>query len=310
MPPQPALSQPFRYYICCQMRPGTTYEFHVSRAARDRYRFDELLFSLTGNVVFANLAATREFARRINQVRDAEHRPELAVHPGALNAMGLIDEVLHALVELYRKQRDPRAMLDALSWFEARLGPEMLQRTLEAFADHFPTVAVYRGDKTAAVWLRESTAGVPHRAIALEELVLLWLANLNPAFAPFEELFDDQLLSSTTAYPKITAALRDYFETRPRFGPENQNLVDMLRAPALASPDSLAGQLAFIREKWKDLLGDLVRRLLTALDVLKEEEVAIWLRFHPPGAHFGGPLGLGDSSSAAVPHFSEFEYER
>ncbi|HEY6939254.1 MAG TPA: alpha-amylase family glycosyl hydrolase, partial [Terriglobales bacterium] len=44
--------------------------------------------------------------------------------------------------------------------------------------------------------------------------------------------------------------------------------------------------------------------------VLKEEEVAIWLRFHPPGAHFGGALGLGDSSAAAVPHFSEFEYER
>ncbi|HKT67779.1 MAG TPA: hypothetical protein VJP83_00015, partial [Terriglobales bacterium] len=98
------------------MRPDTTYEFHVSRAARDRYRFDEVLFSLTGNVVFANLAASREFAKRMNQVREVESHPELAINPGALNAMGLIDEVLHALVELYRKQRDPRAMLDALSW--------------------------------------------------------------------------------------------------------------------------------------------------------------------------------------------------
>ncbi|HEV2116802.1 MAG TPA: alpha-amylase family glycosyl hydrolase, partial [Terriglobales bacterium] len=292
------------------MRPATTYEFHVSRAARDRYRFEQTLFSLTGNVVFANLAASREFARRINQIRDAERHPELAVNPGALNAMGLIDEVLHALVELYRKQRDPRAMQDALAWFEARLGRELLGRTLETFADHFPTVAVYRGEKKAAEWLRESTAGVPHRAVALEELILLWLANVNPAFKPFEELFDDEPLASKTAYTKLTAALHDYFETRPRFGPDNQNLVDLLRAPALASPDSLAGQLAYIREKWKDLLGDLVRRLLTALDVLKEEEVAIWLRFHPPGVHFGGPLGLGDSSAAAIPHFSEFEYER
>jgi glycosidase len=291
------------------MRPDTTYEFHVSRAARDRYRFDEVLFSLTGNVVFANLAASRKFAKRMNQVREAERHSELAINPGALNAMGLIDEVLHALVELYRKQRDPRAMLDALGWFEARLGPELLGRTLETFADQFPTVAVYRGEKPAAEWLRESTADVPHRAVALEELMLLWLANLNPAFKPFEELFDDEALESKTAYAKLTAALRDYFETRPRFGPDNQNLVDLLRAPALASPDSLAGQLAYIREKWKELLGDLVRRLLTALDVLKEEEVAIWLRFHPPGTHFGGPTGLGDSSAAAVPHFSEFEYE-
>jgi hypothetical protein len=292
------------------MRPDTTYEFHVCRAARDRYRFDQTLFSLSGNVVFANLAASREFARRMNRIREVDRHPELAVNPGALNAMGLIDEVLHALVELYRKQRDPRVMLDALSWFESRLGREMLDRTLQTFADHFPTVAVYRGEKKAAEWLRESTAGVPHRAMALEELMLLWLANLNPAFKSFEELFKDDLLASRTAYPKLTAELRDYFETRPRFGPENQNLVDMLRAPALASPDSLSGQLAYIREKWSDLLGDMVRRLLTALDVLKEEEVAIWLRFHPPGAHFGGPLGLGDSSPAAIPHYSEFEYER
>src|SRR6185437_15334000 len=292
------------------MRPDTTYEFHVCRAARDRYRFAQTLFSLSGNVVFANLAASREFARRMNRIREVDRHPELAVNPGALNAMGLIDEVLHALVELYRKQRDPRVMLDALSWFESRLGREMLDRTLQTFADHFPTVAVYRGEKKAAEWLRESTAGVPHRAMALEELMLLWLANLNPAFKSFEELFKDDLLASRTAYPKLTAELRDYFETRPRFGPENQNLVDMLRAPALASPDSLSGQLAYIREKWSDLLGDMVRRLLTALDVLKEEEVAIWLRFHPPGAHFGGPLGLGDSSPAAIPHYSEFEYER
>ena len=30
-------------------------EFHVSRAARDRYQFDEALFGLSGNVVFANV---------------------------------------------------------------------------------------------------------------------------------------------------------------------------------------------------------------------------------------------------------------
>jgi glycosidase len=135
---------------------------------------------------------------------------------------------------------------------------------------------------------------------------------VNPAFAVFEELFDDQGLAASVAYPQITSALRDYFATRPRFGPENQNLVDMLRAPAQASPDSLAGQLSFIRAKWADLLGDFLQRLLTALDVLKEEEVAIWMRFHPPGPHFGAPLTFGDSSAAAIPSFAgaAFEYER
>ena len=289
-----------------------TFEFHISRAARERYGFEEALFSVTGNVVFANLAAVREFARRMNQVRDAQNHPELAIHPGALNAMGLIDEALHAIVALYREQRDPKVMVEALSWFESRLGRSNLHRTLLAFAEQFPTLGVYREKQTAEEWLKAGTAGISNRAIALEELMMLWLANANPAFKPFLELFDEKPLRRGTSYTQLTSALRDYFETRPRFGPENQNLFDLLRAPALTSPDSLEGQLAFIRERWADLLGEFIQRLLRGLDVLKEEQIAIWMMYHPPGAHFGGPQGLGDSSAAAIPHFAgqEFEYER
>jgi hypothetical protein len=283
------------------------------------YGFANALFSLTGNVVFADLASVREFAHKMNQVRDAEHHPERVVNPGALNAMGLIDEALHALVAQYRAERDPKVMLDALAFFEARLGPEALDRTLLQFADQFPTVSVYQGQQKPKDWLAASTNNIPNRAVALEELMMLWLANANPAFKPYRELFNDQQLAELTSYPKITAALRDYFETRPKFGPDNQNLFDMLRAPALASPDSLTGQLSFIRQKWTALLRDFVRRLLTAIDVLKEEETAVWLRFHPPtDARHGGPGWdqRGDSSEAAIPRYgkggqkqSDYEYE-
>lgn len=289
------------------------FEFHISRPARERYRCEDTLFSLTGNVVFANAAACRDLAHRMNQARDLERHPESAVHHGSLNAMGLIDEALHAMVEQYRQQRDPLVMVDALAWFGSRLGRRNLELILHTFAEHFPTVAVYRGRQTAADWLSASTAGVPHRAVALEELLLLWLANVNTAFRPFQELFDHTPLSHSTAYAQLTGALRGYFDTRPRFGAEQLNLVDLLRAPALASPDSLEGQLAFIRDHWAQFLGDLVDRMATAMDLLKEESIAIWLRFHPPAAHPGGAQALvGDSSAAAVPHFghAEHEYER
>ena len=288
------------------------FEFHVSRSSRERYGFDDLLFSLTGNVVFAGLPACREFAQRINRVRDVERHPELAVHPGSLNAMGLIDEVLHWVVAEYRRQRDPRTMVDALTWFASRLGNDTLDQTLLAFSETFPVVAVYRGQQTAADWLAGSAGGVPNRAIALEELILLWLANLNPAFRRFQELFDDQSLARTTAYSQIASSLQAYFETRPRFGPSQQNLIDLLRAPALASPDSLEGQLAFMRREWGDLVGDLITRMLMALDVLKEEEVAIWMRFHPPVRRAGFGWTRGDSSAAAILTFGrgDHEYER
>ena len=52
-----------------------TFEFHVSRAARDLYGFDDALFSVTGNVVFADLEASRAFAHRMNTVRETERTP-------------------------------------------------------------------------------------------------------------------------------------------------------------------------------------------------------------------------------------------
>ena len=308
-PNQPAMRS--SCYTADLMKASPTFEFHVSRAARVRYGFSDALFSLTGNVVFADLAASRDFAHRMNQVRNAEAHPELAANPGALNAMGLIDEALHAILDSYRKERDPKVMTDALAFFESRVGREALDKTLLSFTDQFPPVPVFRGEITADKWLAQSTGATPHRAVALEELIMLWLSNLNPAYKPYNELFDDQQLAVATTYPNITAALRAYFDTRPKFGPDNQNLVDMLRAPALASPDDLSGQLLFIQEKWKVILGDFVRRLLTALDVLKEEQVAIWLRFHPPVTHGGPGWGdqRGDSSERAVPQYRQSDYE-
>ena len=91
-----------------------TFELHVSRRARDRYQFDDALFSLTGNVVFANFRAARVFAQQMNEHRDLVNYPERAVKPGQINAMGLIDEILHYLVGVYREQHGADVMARAL----------------------------------------------------------------------------------------------------------------------------------------------------------------------------------------------------
>ena len=208
------------------------FEFHVSRAARQRYGFEEELFSWTGNVLFANVGASRRFAEKMNRQRDVERDPERTIHAGALNAMALIDELLHALIAQYRRQRDPKVMIDALAWFEDQVGRDSVESTLLAFTDQFPPLDVYTGKQSASEWLNASSGDTSHRAVALEELMMLWLANSNPAFHRFKELFDDSELKKNTAYPKITSNLKEYFKTRPGFGPANQNLIDLLRAPA------------------------------------------------------------------------------
>ena len=255
-------------------------EFHISRLARDQYEFDQSLFSLSGNVIFVNFYAARIFAQKMNNKRDLIRFPESAVRAGQINAMGLIDEILHFVVSLYRQQLNPVVMGEALVWLEARIGDQEVDSSLVSFADQFPPLTVYRKEADLNEYFSGNTEGVPNRQIVLEELLILWLANVNPAFAHFLELFNDEDLERNTAYLEIISELQDFFETQPGFGPENLNLLDLLRSPAIAVPHSLSGQLEYMRQNWGYLIGDYIFRLLGSLDMISEEEKAI---FQGPG---------------------------
>jgi glycosidase len=262
-------------------------EFHIARAARERYGFAETLFTYTGNVVLGSVALCREFAHRMNLVRDVEKHPDQAVHAGSLYAMGLIDEACHVLIARYREQFDPEVLQSALNWFGGQLGSDNLDALLLAFVEQFPGSTVIRGDETAAEWLAGAAGGLTNREAALEELLMLWMANRNEAFKPFAELFDDSVLSAKTVYKEVTAQLPEYFATRPLIplaGASPVSLLDLLRSPALRSPGSLAEQLEIIRSLWRPLLGDVLdRMILLAGEVLREESLAIWALFNPPG---------------------------
>lgn len=253
------------------------FEFHISRQARDHYQFDELMFGQAGNVIFANFHAARLFATKMNLKRDMINFPENVVRAGQINAMGLIDEILHMVVQLYRQQINPHVMKEALDWIGEMLGKEEIEHTLLQFVQEFPPVAVYSKSQGAEDYLSSATNGISNRQIALEELLLLWLANANPAFSPFRELFDDSHLIKDTAYEKLIPLFHAFFDTQPPFGPDNQNLVDMLRSPAINAPQSLTAQLEFIRQRWSALLGKYLFRLLGSLDLIKEEQKATFL---------------------------------
>ena len=293
-------------------------EFHISRKARERYGVADSLFSYNGNVILANLPACREFAHRMNQVRDVQKHPDQAVHAGQLFAMGLIDEASHVLMARYREQFDPQVMTAALDWFGAQVGTDNLEKMLLAFVEQFPGQSVMRGKETPAQWLAGQTAGMPHRAAALEELLLLWTANRNEAFKPFEELFEDRTLAEKTVYRQVTAQLPEYFAARPLIpvpGAKAVSLLELLRLPALRSPRSLTDQLEIIRQLWKPLIGDALERfLLMASEVLREEELAVWAQFNPPGTTHRGTQQQWPSfvSHAEVPTFGDpmNEYEK
>ena len=273
-------------------------EFHISRKLRDAYGLSDTLFSVSGNVVFADFRAARELAHRLNERRDAHHHPERAVRASRLYALGLIDEVLHLMVARHRQLRAPRLWTQVLSLLSRDLGEAKLNRVLETFVEEFPPIAVHRGETGAAAYLAGATEGVPHREIVVEELVLLWLANRNPAFADFRELFDDAVLRRESDYEEALGHIETILGgSATGLGGSaagavgGETLLDRLYAPMRAAPTSLEGQLEFIRSAWADLLGPDLHRVLGSLDFIAEEQRV----FFPPGpGPSPGPLEVRD----------------
>jgi len=241
------------------------FELHISRDARRKYQLDEESFAVRNGVIFADFDAARRFAEQMSAGR------EQPVPTGEINALGLLDEILHIILRQYELE-NPGVMDAALSRLKGELGAPALDDVLLRVTEAFPPLTVFHGDLSPQDYLDTATAGIPHRETMLEESLVLHLKNANPALRPYRELFDDRSLRQETAYCDVIDGLERFFATQSPFGSGDETLVEALRAPLLASPDSLSGQLEYILHRWGALLGEsLVQRILRALDFLKEE---------------------------------------
>ena len=281
-------------------------EFHISRAIRDLCKFDQSLFSSSGNVIFADLKAVRTFQTKLNQLFVDRGQDEKQVSAGSLNAMGLIDEIFHYVCMLYRRDKAPDAFKNLLADLDTYFTRDTVDELLLQFMDEFPPTAVYQKKLSNEDYLIQSCLDVgtgkqrSNREQVLEELIMLHLANENPAFHPFQILFDDSKLLQNAVYIKTWNQIKAYFMTQPVFGPKNNNLIDMLKEPVVVAPTSLKGQLDYIRTYWADLLGEWLKRLLEGIDTISEEEKAAW---HPTN---GGEVSMDAYSYENLMN----EYER
>jgi glycosidase len=270
------------------------YEFHISRRARDRYAFDETLFSSDCRLVYADFGVARRFVERVYAVSGK------LIPASEVYAAGLIEEILHLLIRHYERS-NPSVMARALAFLYASLDAR-LDEALTRFVIEFPTPRVYAGRESVEDYLKGSSGGIPHRQVAIEELLLLSLDNQNPALEPFSEFCDDSLLIGT-ACPQAVRLLGEFFARQAPMGPVTggsvEALTDILAAPAKAAPYSLEGQLQFLLEKWGALLGqDLVQLILRGMDYVREEV----MRHAGPGVFSAAP---------PVPEYhGELEYER
>jgi hypothetical protein len=263
-------------------RPYFPLEFPISKKEWDRYELGRGIFPEGGEVRIPDFRVLRQIVKRIYERRDDRAFSGVPPKAGQLNATGLLNEIFRAIIRRYCETKNPPAFRKGLAQAKARLSPNRLRGAIEEFVAAFPPQTVLTGHVAPREFIAGETGGIPNRQLAAAEMLLLALSNANPALAPAIELFNDEDLARETAYPALLRALESFFRAQPGFGRRDTPILDFLREPVSAFPDSLQGQLSYIRERWREHLPEsLYYRLLTALDVLKEEEKSGWLGAGP-----------------------------
>ena len=220
--------------------------FPMSRAARQQFDFAAPSFS--------DFESARVLGAKLNAARDLESRPERAVRSGRLAAAALLDEIFAHVIAEYVLQVEAEALRSAPAFLDSNLGEIESGALFQALNLHFSPPAPWQG-----------------RPETLEHLLRLNLANGNPALQSFEEIFDDAPLE-TANYGAAMNALSLYFGTLPPFGARNQSLLDFLWEPIRQFPDSIEEQLQWILLEWDEYIAPFFERLLTHLDLIREEE--------------------------------------
>lgn len=277
-------------------RGDRTMEFHVHASLRKATGIGKALFTSSGNLIIPDFTAAREMAQTLRGLGSVRGQDTSKLSSGRLNAMGLVDEILHMVVRLYRERVDRQVLPRLMRAAQEEVGSRELETLLKEFCAQFPPREVYSGGMSVDAWLAGAPpeasegSGPGNRELAFEEMILLKLANENPAFGPFRFLFDDGLrplkdipdsLAAKTLYAKVFAALDKKSPELPGFGPagEERSLLELLRMPAKAAPDSLEAQLRWIKEHWGARFDSIGGKLLSSLDLIAEEERP----YFPPG---------------------------
>ncbi len=217
----------------------------------------------------------RKLADRINRnpARQADGSP--AVPAEILLALRTVNEALRHVATQYFQQDNPGCLERCRQWGYQHLGEDSLARLHLVFVELFPPLAVRTGATDPARFLADTSGPISGLDQATLEMMLLFFNVNNPATFDTVELFNDEELRLRASFVPFVTSMEEFLDNFEPPGSEGTPLFQLLRAPMLASPNSLAGQIRYIRDHWGHLLPDeFMLRLQFALDVLMEIDLA------------------------------------
>jgi len=277
------------------------FPFHIQISAQCGKRID-LPTLLEEHGTAPGIIYARRIAARLNrQLAPAES----AVEPGLLHLYSILNRVFRYLIGQYCVTQQPQVLAKVARQagypgFSGDAG-----ETLSRFMELFPSRSMVQGEETPEQLLSSDDPQQARRQALAAELLLLRLNEENRALENFRRLFDASELAAASPYPAVTGELEKRLAQEPPFQPIGVALPELLRAPIKASPDSLTGQIAYIREHWASILPqELLVDLVTAMDIVSQEGRSF---FGGGGAAEAQVLGFGKGHRGAADYP---EYER
>lgn len=218
--------------------------------------------------------------------------------PAELTVVGLIGKAVLQVLDRYQQDLSPRLLADFEEALSLNLRSTTLSDLLHRFLRSYPHPDV---SASPANSLEEHLAGRPVKHLLLPTLILAVLAAENNAFRPYRPLLTSPDFHSSPGAADFLGAAESFFAHQPPL--ENQNLLDFLRGPYRAHPDSIFAQLQFILDRWHPYLEEDFRQdLARGLDFIRESHrKSSWGKAPPAVPDFSALSGPGGDQRSFSP---------
>ncbi len=228
----------------------------ISVEAREAYDLDEAWIREDGRLVVESFPQLRRLAAALGPGEASA---------GEIEALALLEHIYR----LYLERLDAAVLGAAVDDLEERLGSEPLEEMLVRFVERFPPEPVYRG----VLGGREYLAGAEtDRRRLLVDVICLRLARRHAPGEALAGLLDPGELERLEAWGEAFERLGSFLDARPGLGEGEASAFADLTEVAGGGAGDLEGQLRHLRRRWGSWLPEwLDRRILTALDVVREE---------------------------------------
>jgi len=247
------------------------FEIQISGTMWNSLELSKVVDYLASHPATPAIYRYRQLAERLN--RYTADKSSLA-KPGELRLFALLNRIFHHLLSSYFDTQQPHLEGELLTagGLDFTSGP--LAQVIHHFIEIYPPFD--RNGKqviSPKKYLARDSRHFNKRRRIVRETLLLRIFMENPALTAMRPLFDDSNLAAVSPYGSVTSTLESVLEEAPPCAPFDLPILRLLRVPQKACPDSLAGQLDFIRKNWTDLLpAGVLDELTSAFDTLREEE--------------------------------------